>query len=87
MGKLIRRALSACGVTEVSVKTIGDLDTTGSVWHCGLLVEFNDGRVEGWIYSNDVSARSFMNGRSKLRNGMKRCLMLDKIPTEWYKMI
>jgi len=88
MGKLIERALLACGVTEVPVRTIGDLERTGSVWHCGLLVEYDDGRFEGRIYSNDLSARDFMrNTETHKSSGINRCMMLDVIPTEWYKMI
>jgi|TARA_B100000470_G_scaffold78410_1_gene60313 hypothetical protein len=84
MGKLIERALSACGVAEVPVRAMGDLAASGRVWHCGLIVEYNDGRFEGRIYNNDTTARSFMRKRSDL---YKNCMMLDKIPTEWYKMI
>ena len=82
MGKLIERALSACGVTEVPVKAMEPL--TVSRWNCGLIVEFNDGRFEGRIYNNNMIARSFMKKRP---HPYKSCMMLDKIPTEWYKMI
>jgi hypothetical protein len=88
MGKLIRRALAGCGIVKVPVRAANDLKDLPDL-HCGLLVEFNDGRIEGRIYNDDRSAHNFMNGIDMLLPDaeIKSIKELVKIPTEWYKMI
>ena len=80
LGKLIKRALSAVGVNEVPVMKAETLESPKEE-HCALLVK-RDGKMEGWIYDSDLSARSFMRKNSELET-----VRLLKVPAQWYKMI
>lgn len=80
MGNLIKRALSAVGVNEVPVMKAEPLESPKEE-HCALLVK-RDGKMEGWIYNSDLSARGF-----EKKNPELECLWLMKVPEGWYKMI